>query len=454
MATSSTGFNTQGATPGLQFSVTPSSGNTPQGRALSTMQTSTPQYATSIPSAYGPVQTGYGTTSNPKPSLPTQPGLIQPTTAVKSHTIGADGTVSQTYHAPADITPTPTKATDAAANTAGATITDTSGNTGTAEFNSMTGQPLNAAATPTITAPQTNSTLTTTGTPTTYSGLINKSAADYQTAADTNQVIKQSENNAEHNPNYSLDTGLGISGLIQKNYGLQGENALTTAQGEATLANSVKPEPTAQGQTTYNPLTNSFAGGSYSDNLNTIVDAIKSGSMGYTKGVSALSSLSPTAQADVLKALGPGFNTVQSDANAAATGSSEQTQLQTKQAHETAYKQIQNLAPQLGDLISTFNLNPNDIQALNKGLAAIANNTSSSQYRLLQSYINSIAGLYSQILPVSQDVLSQNILSSTQKGQNITDTIQGLAAQAQAIIDKDQTTGSGGTGSNDPLGIR
>lgn len=65
-----------------------------------------------------------------------------------------------------------------------------------------------------------------------------KALADYQKAGETNQVIGQAEADALHNPNFSLDTGIGRSGLIQQNYGLQGENALTQAQGELSAANT------------------------------------------------------------------------------------------------------------------------------------------------------------------------------------------------------------------------
>jgi hypothetical protein len=64
-----------------------------------------------------------------------------------------------------------------------------------------------------------------------------------------------------------------------------------------------------------------FTGGSYGTNLQTVVDAIKNGSIGYTDGVNSLSGLSPTAKADVLAQLGSGFDTIASDANASAKGS-------------------------------------------------------------------------------------------------------------------------------------
>jgi len=186
---------------------------------------------------------------------------------------------------------------------------------------------------------------------------------------------------------------------------------LGALQGAANLA---QPSATSQGQTTYDPLTNSFSGGSYSGNLQTVVDAIKSGNMGYTDGVNSLASLSPTAKADVLKALGSGFDTVASDATAATRGGVIGTQGAQVAQYKSALQQGQNLQSQLTDLITSFGLNPNDVNKVNSGLQVIANNVSDPHYKILQNYVNDIANTYAQVL--------------TPPGGSATDTTRGIAS--------------------------
>ena len=304
-----------------------------------------------------------------------------------------------------------------------------------------------------------------------YTDLSNQASQAYKNAGETNQIIGQAKSDALHNPNYSLDTGIGRAGQIEQNYGLMGQNALTQAQGLESLAGKAttqqgtqqsglssagtlaKTEPTSQGQTTYNPLTNSFSGGSYGTNLQTVVQAIKSGNMGYTDGVNSLSSLSPTAKADVLSALGAGFDTIKSDAQA---GIKTQQTVQVA-GYQSALQQGQNLASQTTDLITKFNLNPSELNKANGAIQLIAKNTSSPEYKMLNNYLADISSRYSQILTPaggsSTDTtraVASGMLDGLASGKSLQTVLNGLDQQAQAVISGVPTSGgnNGGGASN------
>jgi len=89
----------------------------------------------------------------------------------------------------------------------------------------------------------------------------------------------------------------------------------------------IKPSPTAQGQTTYDPNDKLILWEVHiQDNLSTVVQAIKDGRMGYTKR-SRLTQWSKSNSKMLMffKALGPGFDTVLQTAQATAKGSNVQT---------------------------------------------------------------------------------------------------------------------------------
>lgn len=267
---------------------------------------------------------------------------------------------------------------------------------------------------------------------------------------------------AQQGQNISLAEQAALAGNAQEltaqqqaQSGLQaaGSNANTQQANEqsglTSAGNLAQPSATAQGQTTYDPLTNSFSGGSYGTNLQTVVQAIKSGNMGYTDGVNSLSGLSPTAKADVLAALGKGFDTVASDANASTRAGIIGTQGGQIAGYQSALQQGQNLQSQLTDLISTFGLNPNDVNAVNIGLQKIAQNTSSPQYKILSNYVNDIANTYSQVLTPAGGSqtdttrsLAASMLDATAKGSSLITTMKALDEAAKAKIAGVSTTGA------------
>ena len=211
------------------------------------------------------------------------------------------------------------------------------------------------------------------------------------------------------------------AGQAQTGQGLV-QSGLTSA---GTLA---QPNATAQGQTTYNPLTNSFSGGSYSGNLQTVVDAIKSENMGYTDGVNSLASLSPTAKADVLKALGAGFDTVASDAKAGVRASNIGTGgtagVQANQSvfnkaygdYKTLENAVQNV-DQFGTLLTQNmgGINPTDVRYANQTIAQIKSQLSSGQQAAFNSTLAALTSKVSGLLSVGGNEIPTDISAAANK---------------------------------------
>ena len=243
--------------------------------------------------------------------------------------------------------------------------------------------------------------------------------------------------------------------------GGQVANTGTTQQGAGitglgTQATLIKPSPTAQGQTTYDPATNSFSGGSYQDNLSTVVQAIKDGHMGYTNGVDSLSGLSPTAKADVLKALGPGFDTVTSDAQATAKGGNVGTAgTATVNANRDVYNQavkdqadtqaaVQNvdgLGAILMDSSQNGGINPTDINIINKKWADIKGQFSSATQAkfdttlmALQSRISALLSSGSPLIPSAATADAKSIVNGDASLKTIAQTLDRIKEEGATLL--------------------
>lgn len=149
-------------------------------------------------------------------------------------------------------------------------------------------------------------------------------------------------------------------------------------------------------------------------------------------------------------------------ATAAATNGNIASQQATQIAgYTSALQQGQNLQSQLSDLITTFGLNPNDLNVANSGIQKIAQNTSDPHYKQLQNYVNDIANTYAQILTPpggsSTDTsrgIATSMLDATASGTSILDTMKSLDQAAQAKIAGVSTTGNTtGTASSSTSGF-
>ena len=271
------------------------------------------------------------------------------------------------------------------------------------------------------------------------------SAVLAQTTAAQQQAVSQGANMQ------LAGNAQGLTGQLQQEQGYnQASGNALTSQGQGitglnSAADNAKSYPTSQGQTTYNPMTNSFSGGSYATNLQTVVQAIKSGNMGYTDGVNSLASLSPTAKADVLAALGTGFDTVASDANASAKGSNITTggtaatsaaasglQSATNNyvAANTAYSTATAQSKNLQSTMTSTGINTNP-QFVNSKINALQNQLGSANYASFITSLNEARQAYTNLLS------SVGASTPTVNGQQATDIFNqnSTPAQINAAID-------------------
>lgn len=196
------------------------------------------------------------------------------------------------------------------------------------------------------------------------------------------------------------------------------------------------------------PVGGGSAGGSLQSAVSNIVQRVQSGQMTYDQAVQALSGYGQGGLNALQQALGPNFNVNQSNAQGAVQGQ------QTGQVaqYQSALNQAHNVGAQLTDLIKSFGINPNDVNAANSALQAVARNTSDPHYQALNNYIQSLASLYAQILTPSGGTqtdtvrnIASGMLNSTASGQSILNTISQLDAEAQARIAGVPTTNTGGS---------
>jgi hypothetical protein len=125
-------------------------------------------------------------------------------------------------------------------------------------------------------------------------------------------------------------------------------------------------------------------------------------------------------------------------------------QYQQTEQYKSAHQQAQNLQSQLGDLISTFGLNPSDINMANAGIQKIAANVSDPKYKILSNYLADVASRYSQILTPaggsSTDTtraVATGMLDGIASGKSIIEVMNALDNQAQAVIAGVNTANTG-----------
>lgn len=231
-------------------------------------------------------------TPPPKPTLPPIASASTPLASTKiTH---PDGTIVEQKHVttPTTTSTAPATGTPGLLDSLKKQAADVQGKIDNKQYDTP-------APVTTPTATPTNTDITTPPeTDLTYQGLLKRALQKQQEAADTNQVINQSEQNVMHNPGYTLDTGRGLAGLIQQNYGQQGANANAVAQGAESLAGKVAP---VAGATFFgSPLSGGVVGegnGLISGNVSKALELVKAGADPKDASVqSLLSGLGPIAQ--------------------------------------------------------------------------------------------------------------------------------------------------------------
>lgn len=267
-----------------------------------------------------------------------------------------------------------------------------------------------------------------------YQDYSTQAADAYKKAAEYGRQVAQAESDVQHNPNYSIDTGVGLAGQIAQNEGLKAAALTQTAQGLGTLANQGL---TAKGQEISGLGT---AAGLASPTLGSIGQVPfnpLSGGQGNILGSDSSGGLSSAA------------NLLGSFQGAQSTAANQQQQIES---YKSAHQQAQNLQSQLTDLITTFGLNPSDINAVNAGIQTIAKNTSSPQYKTLDNYLQDIASRYAQILTPTGGsqtdttrAVATGMIDSLASGNSIIQVLNTLDQQAQAVISGVKTSNLSGS---------
>lgn len=245
-----------------------------------------------------------------------------------------------------------------------------------------------------------------------------------------------------------------------QNYAVPQGQEVINPQGQQVAAG---PQLASPGQAYYTPgQTNTAGGGSAAtapagytqDAWNQYIQDYASGNFGaIPSDVTGNVNISGQLQSAV-EAQNPGF-TYNNALNA-------QGQSATVQGYKSAQQQGQNLASQASDLISTFNLNPSELNAANGAIQKIALNTSNPQYQILNNYLNDISARYAQILTPpggaptdTTRAVATGMLNTLASGTSLKQVLSALDQQANAVIAGVPTTGgssspaSGGTTGSD-----
>lgn len=227
----------------------------------------------------------------------------------------------------------------------------------------------------------------------------------------------------------------------------QGLTAQQQTQSGMLGAAGLTPEALRYGGTaggTLNPL----------NNLDSIASQVISGQISPAQARAMGGNISTWEGAlnQALLAKNPQYNEAKMQGAYEATQSTSGTQTGTVESYKSALQQGQNLKAQLTDLITSFNLNPADINKANQGLQAIASNVSDPRYKILQNYVNDIANTYAQVLtpPGGSQTdttrgLAASMLDSTMAGKGLITVMDSLDQAANAKIAGVKTQGGAGT---------
>lgn len=310
-----------------------------------------------------------------------------------------------------------------------------------------------------------------------FADLTKQAQEARQKAANFGQAVAQKTADMQTNPEYSLDTGVGLGNRIAQTEGIKANALNATATGLENLAGLANTQQGLQqsglqaaaglaapilgeyGQANYG-LGGNTGGGSIQQNdpfYKTLQSYAQLRATGQESLIPSSITGNPVLNAqltDMTRAINPNYN-----ANvASAQGQIQGQQYGQVQNLTSALQQGQNLQAQLTDLITTFGLNPNDVNAANVGLQAIARNTSDARYQMLQNYINDIANTYAQILTPAGGAqtdttrgIAASMLDSSAKGQGIIDVMRGLDEAAKAKIAGVQTIRNQPTAPSGPI---
>lgn len=202
----------------------------------------------------------------------------------------------------------------------------------------------------------------------------------------------------------------------------------------------------------FDPLTGGFtnAGGGGVLTPQQAAQDVMSGKTTYDQAKQALGYLGGTGEAQLQSAVTAlGGNPLTLQAQGATQQQVVGDQAAQVAAYTSAHQQAMNLQNQLADLITTFGLNPSNVNVVNAGLQKIAQNTSSAEYKILSNYLVDVASRYAQILTPSGGsqtdttrATASSMLDGIAGGNSIIAVMNALDEQAKAVIAGVPTTGS------------
>lgn len=247
-------------------------------------------------------------------------------------------------------------------------------------------------------------------------------------------------NSQQANQTSAFNSAGGLGNTAQANQ----QSALSNA-GQLT-----QKSPTSYGQTVFDPSTGAYTGGSsgvspsdpYYQTLQNFAQLAATGQ--YSAIPSSITSnpvLSDQLN-QMAKSINPNYSPVASSAQSGVLGS----QTADKATIDQAISQASNLQSQASDLVTSFSLNPNELNVGNGAIQKIAENTSDSHYQALSNYLNSIASIYQPIL--GSQASGQNLINQTAQGTSILSTLDNLKSAAQAKSAGTVTAPTSGSSSN------
>lgn len=254
--------------------------------------------------------------------------------------------------------------------------------------------------------------------------------------------------------------GQNISGVQTQQAGANQAGGLANTQNSQQIGalgaavSSTQPQLGSYGQTYYQPTQAGQTG--TQGNLDpqtqaaSLAQKVMSNQMTYDQAISSMGYAGSAGTTFLNNAItSAGGNPLSLQAQGTTQQGIISTQGQQVAGYQSALQQGQNLQSQLSDLITTFGLNPNDVNAVNAGLQKIAQNTSSPQYKILSNYVNDIANTYAQVLTPpggsATDTtrgIATSMLDATASGQSLLTVMKSLDAAAQAKIAGVTTTGT------------
>ena len=251
---------------------------------------------------------------------------------------------------------------------------------------------------------------------------------------------------------YASERAANIAGYQgQANAQNQAAGVLNQAGGQyGTATGYAAPILGQYGQANYNPLGGSASGEVASTDpfYSTLQSYAQQAANGQYASIPTSITSNPVLNNqmnELARRINPDYNPVSSNAISAVTGQ----QTQQVEGYKSALQQGQNLGSQLNDLISTFGLNPSELNKANSGLQLIAANTSNPNYQSLRNYVNDIANTYAQVLTphggTATDTtrgIATSMLDSAMSGKGLKIVLDSLDNAAKAKIAGVSTTGS------------